>query len=148
MITEADLVRAANDTGFQVEPLSKVERLLALLDGLRSHTFLKGRVALKGGTALNLFVFDVPRLSVDIDLNYSIQAQGPCPGGRRRACQPALLLLLGLARDSSGDVRPALQRPPHVLCRPFARRHVRPEGSGLLRRVSQPYVSFLGTRYP
>jgi len=27
-------------------------------------------VALKGGTALNLFLFDVPRLSVDIDLNY------------------------------------------------------------------------------
>jgi predicted nucleotidyltransferase component of viral defense system len=25
---------------------------------------------LKGGTALNLFVFDLPRLSVDIDLNY------------------------------------------------------------------------------
>ncbi|MCK7505531.1 MAG: nucleotidyl transferase AbiEii/AbiGii toxin family protein [Desulfobacterales bacterium] len=27
-------------------------------------------MVLKGGTALNLFVFDVPRLSVDIDLNY------------------------------------------------------------------------------
>jgi hypothetical protein len=27
-------------------------------------------MALKGGTALNLFHFDVPRLSVDIDLNY------------------------------------------------------------------------------
>ena len=27
------------------------------------------RIALKGGTALNLFVLDVPRLSVDIDLN-------------------------------------------------------------------------------
>ena len=25
---------------------------------------------LKGGTALNLFFFDLPRLSVDIDLNY------------------------------------------------------------------------------
>lgn len=25
---------------------------------------------MKGGTALNLFVFDVPRLSVDIDVNY------------------------------------------------------------------------------
>jgi len=24
----------------------------------------------KGGTALNLFIFDVPRLSVDIDVNY------------------------------------------------------------------------------
>ena len=31
---------------------------------------MKGKLALKGGTALNLFVFDVPRLSVDIDLNY------------------------------------------------------------------------------
>jgi len=27
-------------------------------------------VALKGGTALNLFLLDMPRLSVDIDLNY------------------------------------------------------------------------------
>jgi hypothetical protein len=41
-----------------------------LLDTLRSHHFLKPRIALKGGTALNLFVFDVPRLSVDIDLDY------------------------------------------------------------------------------
>ena len=30
----------------------------------------KRRLVLKGGTALNLFVFDLPRLSVDIDLNY------------------------------------------------------------------------------
>ena len=41
-----------------------------MLDAIRSHPFLKGKFALKGGTALNLFVFDVPRLSVDIDLNY------------------------------------------------------------------------------
>src|SRR5204863_7395988 len=41
-----------------------------LLESIRSHPFLKERIALKGGTALNLFVFDVPRLSVDIDLNY------------------------------------------------------------------------------
>ena len=27
--------------------------------------------ALKGGTAINLFVRDMPRLSVDIDLTYS-----------------------------------------------------------------------------
>ncbi|MFH1436375.1 MAG: nucleotidyl transferase AbiEii/AbiGii toxin family protein [Pseudomonadota bacterium] len=43
---------------------------LEILDTARSHPFLKERVALKGGTALNLFVLDVPRLSVDIDLNY------------------------------------------------------------------------------
>jgi predicted nucleotidyltransferase component of viral defense system len=34
------------------------------------HPFLKPRFALKGGTALNLVWFDVPRLSVDIDINY------------------------------------------------------------------------------
>ncbi len=59
------------DKGYLTEEtLEKVIRLLGLLNALRSHPFLKGRIALKGGTALNLFVFDVPRLSVDIDLNY------------------------------------------------------------------------------
>jgi predicted nucleotidyltransferase component of viral defense system len=57
-------------TGFPGETLEKVFRLMSLLDGLNAHPFLKQRVALKSGTALNLFLFDVPRLSVDIDLNY------------------------------------------------------------------------------
>ncbi|MGH7167280.1 MAG: nucleotidyl transferase AbiEii/AbiGii toxin family protein [Nitrospiraceae bacterium] len=69
-LTLEDLQRQAAATGFQTETLDKAIRLLSLLDGLRSHPFLKTRFALKGGTALNLFVFDVPRLSVDIDLNY------------------------------------------------------------------------------
>jgi predicted nucleotidyltransferase component of viral defense system len=53
-----------------VDPLEKAVRLLELLETLRKHPYLKDRLVLKGGTALNLFVFDVPRLSVDIDLNY------------------------------------------------------------------------------
>jgi predicted nucleotidyltransferase component of viral defense system len=64
------LTQVAEQTGFRQEMLEKAIRLLGLLDGFRSHPFLKGRLALKGGTALNLFRFDVPRLSVDIDLNY------------------------------------------------------------------------------
>jgi predicted nucleotidyltransferase component of viral defense system len=48
----------------------KVIHLLSLLDGFRGHPFLKHRLVLKGGTALNLFSFNLPRLSVDIDLNY------------------------------------------------------------------------------
>lgn len=64
------LAREATATGFSAEPLEKVFRLMALLDALNSHPFLKTRIALKGGTALNLFCFEVPRLSVDIDLNY------------------------------------------------------------------------------
>lgn len=60
----------AETTVFQPDVLEKVAQLLGLLDANRSHPFLVGRLALEGGTALNLFVFDVPRLSVDIDLNY------------------------------------------------------------------------------
>jgi hypothetical protein len=64
------LTAQAETTGFRPDVLEKVAHLLGLLVALNSHPFLKGKLALKGGTALNLFVFDVPRLSVDIDLNY------------------------------------------------------------------------------
>ncbi len=70
MLSPADLQREAEASGFRGEALEKVLRLLELLEGFRSHPFLKSRVALKGGTALNLFVFEVPRLSIDIDINY------------------------------------------------------------------------------
>lgn len=69
-LTPQDLSREVASTGFSGESLKKVFRLMALLDALNSHPFLKNRIVLKGGTALNLFHFDVPRLSVDIDLNY------------------------------------------------------------------------------
>jgi hypothetical protein len=60
----------ASSTGFRPEILEKVIHLLNLLNAIQGHPFLKDRLALKGGTALNLFLFDLPRLSVDIDLNY------------------------------------------------------------------------------
>jgi len=69
-LSREDLLREADASGFRREVLEKVIHLLTLLSGFRSHPFLKDRVALKGGTALNLFIFDLPRLSVDIDLNY------------------------------------------------------------------------------
>ncbi|MFH0729369.1 MAG: nucleotidyl transferase AbiEii/AbiGii toxin family protein [Pseudomonadota bacterium] len=69
-ISPEKLAAEAEATGFRPDVLEKVAHLLGLLDAMRSHPFLKGKLVLKGGTALNLFVFDVPRLSVDIDLNY------------------------------------------------------------------------------
>jgi predicted nucleotidyltransferase component of viral defense system len=69
-LSREKLLDEAKATGFRPDMLEKAIRLLALLDALRTHPFLKGKLALKGGTALNLFVFEVPRLSVDIDLNY------------------------------------------------------------------------------
>jgi predicted nucleotidyltransferase component of viral defense system len=65
-----EIQQHADALGFRPETLEKVFRLLSLLETLRSSAFLRPRVALKGGTALNLFLFDVPRLSVDVDLNY------------------------------------------------------------------------------
>lgn len=60
----------AGETGFRQEMLEKVVYLISLLDVIAQDEYLKDRVVLKGGTALNLFHFDLPRLSVDIDLNY------------------------------------------------------------------------------
>ncbi len=69
-ISLAQLDRAAATTGFRAEPLEKALNLLELLEALRSHPYLGDRLVLKGGTALNLFALELPRLSVDIDLNY------------------------------------------------------------------------------
>ena len=68
MLTDTELLREAAASGFRADVLEKAIRFMGLLKALRSHPYLKTRVALKGGTALNLFVFDVPRLSVDVDL--------------------------------------------------------------------------------
>jgi predicted nucleotidyltransferase component of viral defense system len=70
MTPDSQEPRSSKTFGFRAESLEKATRLLSLLEAIRSHPFLRPRVALKGGTALNLFLFKLPRLSVDIDLNY------------------------------------------------------------------------------
>lgn len=55
---------------FPPRTLDKVERLLDLLAEIDEHSMLKDKLALHGGTAINLFMLNIPRLSVDIDLSY------------------------------------------------------------------------------
>ena len=69
-ISREEIISISDSTGFRDDVVEKVVQLLNLLNKLNSHSFLKGKLALKGGTSLNLFIFDIPRLSVDIDLNY------------------------------------------------------------------------------
>ncbi len=57
-------------TGYKADMIEKVLHLLCLLNALNTHPYLKDKWVLKGGTALNLFSQYLPRLSVDIDLNY------------------------------------------------------------------------------
>lgn len=70
IISKETLIYESNRTGFRAEILEKVIRLIDLLNAFSKDEYLSSRVALKGGTALNLFHFELPRLSVDIDLNY------------------------------------------------------------------------------
>src|SRR5215472_8482862 len=62
--------RIAYASGFDAVQLEKVIRLRQLLIEFRKHSFLRERLVLKGGTAVNLFYLELARLSVDIDLNY------------------------------------------------------------------------------
>ena len=72
MLTREQLQRSAGEMGFPTDSLEKVWMLVRLLNLMVAHPFLGPRIALKGGTALNLFVFNLPRLSVDIDVNYTV----------------------------------------------------------------------------
>ena len=57
-------------TGFHVDTIEKVYRLTEILKELSEIDSIKRNVVLKGGTAINFLYFDIPRLSVDIDLDY------------------------------------------------------------------------------
>ena len=57
--------------GYVRNTYEKVLRLVSILKFINYDTRVKGKLALKGGTALNLLYDDLPRLSVDIDLDYT-----------------------------------------------------------------------------
>lgn len=62
----------AKEKGFIRDNLEKVMRLAQILKYFSTSKLLSESLVLKGGTAINLTVFQMPRLSVDIDLDYAI----------------------------------------------------------------------------
>lgn len=64
------LGKQAKELGFVRDTFEKVCRLDKILQFLSSDPYISGKVVLKGGTAINLTMMDLPRLSVDIDLDY------------------------------------------------------------------------------
>ena len=71
MSTRSEVEQIAAEHGFSVAVVEKVLRLLGILGRLDRHEVTTGRWLLKGGTALNLFMPPIPRLSIDIDVNYT-----------------------------------------------------------------------------
>lgn len=70
MITRRRIEEVAQQSGFGPAAVEKVLRLCRILRRLDAHPTTQGQWLLKGGTALNLLHLDVPRMSVDIDLNF------------------------------------------------------------------------------
>ncbi len=70
MIGPATVRRIAGESGFREEAVEKALYLTAILERLCGHLDLRDAWVLKGGTAINLFHLEVPRHSVDIDINY------------------------------------------------------------------------------
>ena len=60
----------ASELGFVRDTYEKTLRLVEVLQFIDSDTLLSESLALKGGTAINLMITQLPRLSVDIDLDY------------------------------------------------------------------------------
>ncbi len=70
-ISRQYLSQLAQETNFIKDTLEKVLRLSEILKFLNSDVVFKDKLALKGGTAINLTTVELPRLSVDIDLDFT-----------------------------------------------------------------------------
>lgn len=68
---KAELGEIAHNLNFARDTLEKVFRLADILRYLNANPLTAQTLALKGGTAINLTVFDLPRLSLDVDLDYA-----------------------------------------------------------------------------
>jgi len=69
--TKREIINIANENSFLVNNTEKVLRLSAILNYLSQSTYGE-YLSLKGGTAINLFLLNLPRLSVDIDFDFSL----------------------------------------------------------------------------
>ena len=92
--TRRELNALAAATGFVADRIEKTVRLLALAHDIAAHPYLGGRLALTGGTALNMFVLAAPRLSFDLDYHYIGSANLATMKAERPNIEDALARLL------------------------------------------------------
>ena len=84
-LSREELRALATQVGVRADVLERVVRLLKVLARFRADEDLSGAIALKGGTALNVFWLPLPRFSVDIDINFI----GSVSAGELAALRPA-----------------------------------------------------------
>lgn len=87
-----EIGRIAQEYGFVRDTFEKVLRLKEILKYMNEQEYLQEHLLLKGGTAINLLIFDLPRLSVDIDMDYT-------PNDTREDMQVAREKIAALIKD-------------------------------------------------
>ncbi|MBU2565217.1 MAG: nucleotidyl transferase AbiEii/AbiGii toxin family protein [Candidatus Thermoplasmatota archaeon] len=71
MLRQRDFEQVQRDTGFNIDLLEKVYHLTRILCGIENSKTLRRNLTLKGGSALNFLYLNMPRLSIDLDFNFT-----------------------------------------------------------------------------
>lgn len=71
MFNRSEMDNLAAELNFIRDNMEKVVRLCTILEYVSTDPKLSQSLVLKGGTAINLLVMPIPRLSVDIDLDFT-----------------------------------------------------------------------------
>ncbi len=99
---KADLDDMAKKLHVVRDTLEKVVRLTDILRLFEKDKVLSGSFALKGGTAINLMSFNLPRLSTDIDLDLSENIPKDELSERRKLLRNRIDVLMGTEGYSLG----------------------------------------------
>jgi predicted nucleotidyltransferase component of viral defense system len=71
MLNRRDFEKIQQKTGFNLDLVEKTYHLTRVLNEMQKIESLSKNLTLKGGTALNFLYLDIPRLSIDVDLNFT-----------------------------------------------------------------------------
>lgn len=77
MYSRNEIDNLAAELNYIRDNMEKVVRLCTILEYINSDPLLAKYLVLKGGTAINLLVMPLPRLSVDIDLDFTENCDKP-----------------------------------------------------------------------
>jgi predicted nucleotidyltransferase component of viral defense system len=108
---KAVLYEQARRLGFIAASFEKMNRLADILRFLNESDELREMLALKGGTAINLTVFNLPRLSVDIDLDFTVNLTRE----KTRIKRDRISKLLDLYMTAEGYAKKAKSKRTHIL---------------------------------
>lgn len=77
MFNLSEIDELAKELNFIRDNVEEVIRLGDILKFINNEPLLSQSLVLKGGTAINLLIMPVPRLSVDIDLDFTESCDRP-----------------------------------------------------------------------